>query len=287
MTIDQKGILWTDVDGHGLGRIDPRTGSIDFYPAPPGMGHVGASIDVDGHGKVWVGTDGGVIRFDSETKKFEKFFSLKTNGRTYGVSGDPDGNGWWTEFAVDRVGTADPITGKVREVTIQPPWVKNEEDLRTPEDREFYESIGVKTWGSVHMHLGAQAPRRMAYDPNGHTVWVANFVGDNVASIDTRTLATRYYRSPFFGGMAYKVDVDNYGNVWTNLHSDDRLLRLEPKTGKWTAFQLPTNGCETRNVWVDRKRDEVWTPCSRTNRVNRLQFRTAQEIQAQKSAAMQ
>src|SRR6266446_3715138 len=56
------------------------------------------SIDEDRHGFIWAATGRGAVRLDRETKEFAEFISLTPGLVSYGMAGDHDGNGWWTEF---------------------------------------------------------------------------------------------------------------------------------------------------------------------------------------------
>jgi len=49
--------------------------------------------------------------------------------------------------------------------------------------------------------------------------------------------------------------------VWTNLMTDDRVVRFDPRREQWTVYQLPSIGCEPRNIAVDDVRGDVWVPC--------------------------
>jgi hypothetical protein len=112
----------------------------------------------------------------------------------------------------------------------------------------------------------------MGADKKGDSVWAANFKGNNLARVNIHTLETRYYRLPMLG-HPYRVDFDVDHNAWTMTHSDDRVLKLNPKTGQWTVFQLPTNGCEQRHMTFDQQRNEFWSTCYRAAKIVRIQFR--------------
>lgn len=159
------------------------------------------------------------------------------------------------------------------------------EDTTTARDREFYESIGALTWGGINMVPGAQAPRRMGTDKFGDTLWVANFQGENLARIDIRTRDATYYRLPI-RSHPYRVTADKDHNAWTSSMGDDWLLRLNPDTTEWTMFQLPVLNCDSRYLWIDHGRDELWVPCARTSQAIRMQFRTADELRALADGAM-
>jgi len=155
----------------------------------------------------------------------------------------------------------------------------------TAQDRQFYESIGALTWGEINMVPGAQAPRRMGSDKNGDVVWIANFQGENLARINTRTLDTKYYRLPI-RSHPYRVTPDNDHNAWTSMMGDDWLLKLKPDTEEWTMYQLPVLNCDSRYLWIDHARNEIWVPCGRTSQAVRMQFRTSAQLQALADGAM-
>ena len=278
---DQDGILWFDTNG-SLGRIDPSTDTIELLTPPRGMGSgVSVTVDADGDGKIWGGTRYGSIWFDPDTEEWKHLQNVTpADGFTYGMTGDADGNGWWSQFNAERVVKGDPRTGESTEFIMRPPWMADRENVMTPADRTFYESVGALNWGGINSVPGAQAPRRLGADRNGDTVWVPNYLGMNLAKINIRTHETTYYPLPI-NGNPYFVVVDKNHQVWANLLSDDRVVKLDPATEEWTIYQLPSIGCETRNIAVDDIRGDIWVPCARTSRVARLQFRTAAEVAAQ------
>ena len=266
-------------------RIDLVNETLETFTPPPGMsnGFV-LHIAPDAAGNAWLGTHFGGIHLDPATKTFRLFLDpTLRDGFTYGVATDRRGNGWFAKYGADRVGFADVQSGETHEIEMRPPWLLDDEELLTAADRAAYEAMGVGTWGGINMVPGRQAPRRLGYDPSADVVWVANNNGDAVVSIDAKTRVPTYYRVP--RPLApYRVDVDNDSNAYVASLIDDVVLKLNPSTGQWTTFRLPTIGCESRSIFVDRQRTEVWVPCDRTARVVRLQFRTPAQIQALKDA---
>jgi streptogramin lyase len=276
---DQSGIIWFDGGDGSLGRLDPKTEAFEIFTPPLNMGSGQlTTVDVDAHGKIWGATQGGAKRFDPVTRTWMFFESVThTRNFVYGTAGDAEGNGWWTQYTADRVVKADPKTGKTYEVVMRPPWV-NEEDVTTAADREWYTSMGVMTWGNINTIPYGQQPRRLGADKRGDSVWVPNNAGNNLAKINIHTLETKYYPVQ---GNPYFVTVDKDSNVWTNLFADAKVARFNPRTEQWTYYTLPSR-CESRNISVDDIRGDVWVPCANTSRVIRLQFRTAEQIQALK-----
>jgi streptogramin lyase len=292
MTRDEKGIIWFNLNNGrgGLGRLDPKAERIDVYLPPQGMSPTGGAttVDYDGKGKIWASAPDGALRFDPETEAFTEFKSVtyKTangTGVTYGAAGDRDGNGWWAEMTLDTIGKGEGATGKSGEVKLAP--VKEEMDRVTPEARKFYETYNQPDFNNPFPW--AQGPRRMGTDKSADVLWVGNSWGANLARIDTRTNETTYVPLPG-GQQPYHVAVDKSHNAWTNVWGADRVMRYDPKTSTWTAFDLPTRGAEPRYVSLlerDGAPMQVVLPYFRARKVAVMTLRSESDLQTLKTQA--
>jgi streptogramin lyase/mono/diheme cytochrome c family protein len=292
---DAHGILWLNLIGTGpngqgsLASLDPKTEKFQIFPAPKTMN--GTSVDVDGKGKIWVTAVPGALRLDPDTGKFSEFNSVHFltpmgNGRPYGVAGDSLGNGWWSEMALDIVGHGDTETGKSSEVVIPPvPGIK---ELYTAEQMQMFNMTGNEYHNSLPW---VQGPRRMAADKNGDYVWVCDFWGGTMAKIDIRTQKSTLVPLPNpETQQPYQAAVDSNHNAWTNLMNTDQVLKYDVKTSKWTQFQLPSLGTETRYMSIDEHSGtlQVILPYFRTRKIARMTLRSPEEIQAlQKQVQLQ
>ena len=105
-----------------LGRLDPQTGKIAYYPVPPEynddtvqLNFTGLRYDVDG--KVWtksVGTQH-IFRLDLATKTWERFhptdeLTTVKNAAVYQVIADSQNNLWMAEFTQGHLGKIDAKT---------------------------------------------------------------------------------------------------------------------------------------------------------------------------------
>jgi streptogramin lyase len=290
MTRDPKGIIWFNLNNGrgGLGRLDPKTERIDVYLPPAGMSQTGGAttVDYDGKGKIWSSAPDGALRFDPETETFTEFKSVtfKTangTGITYGAAGDRDGNGWWAEMTLDTIGTGDGASGKSQEVRLAP--VQAEMDRVSAQERKFYETYNQPDFNNPFPW--AQGPRRMGTDKNADVLWVGNSWGANLARIDTHTHEATYVPLPG-GQQPYHVAVDKRHNAWTNLWGADRVLRYDPKTSSWTAFDLPTRGAEPRYVSLLEREGapmQVVLPYFRARKVAVMTLRSEQDLAALKA----
>jgi streptogramin lyase len=292
MTRDPKGTIWFNVNNGrgGIGRLDPKTERIDVYLPPQGMSQTGGAttVDYDGKGNIWSSAPDGALRFDPATETFTEFKSLtyKTangTGVTYGAAGDRDGNGWWAEMTLDIIGKGDAASGKAQEVRLAP--VKEEMDRVTTDARKLYETYNQPDFNNPFPW--AQGPRRMGTDKNADILWVGNSWGANLARIDTRTHETTYVPLPG-GQQPYHVAVDSRHNAWTNLWGADRVMRYDPSTSTWTAFDLPTRGAEPRYVSLlerDGAPTQVVLPYFRARKVAVMTLRGEADLTALKAQA--
>ena len=281
IVIDQKGRAWFNSSG-GLGMINTKTLEMERYQPPKGMAATAGTLDVASDGTVCVSTNTGALGFDPDTKQFKSFVSKNPSeqGRTYGVAVDSHGNCWWAQMNYNKLGIGNLKTGESTELSLEP--VRGMDSLLTDRDRKVFAEFG-SDWNSAT--LLQQAPRRLGGDKEGN-VWVANWWGNNVAKIDSRTHKVTYYNYPNAGHFPgiYDTTIDKNGMVWMNLMDTDRVARFNPGTEQWSEFQLPSLGTESRFIAVDNHKApvEVWVPYWRTHKVARIQFRTPEQLQAQR-----
>jgi streptogramin lyase len=290
---DQKGFIWSDIQSRPgtLLRSDPRTGEHEVFTPPKGMSGVGAWVNMDGKGRVWANANSGAIMFDPETKEFREFKapsprSPDGSSSGYGVAGDRDGNGWWSQFSIDIINKADPNTGKVESIRF-PPRETAAVRAFAGDDRAVFELAGSDAflWATPW----SQAPRRMAGDLNGEFIWVPLWHGQSVASVHIKTHEIKYYPIPTLDGGPYELKVDKDHMVWVDFMNSDTVGKLDPKTGKWVEYHLPTLGAETHSIGIldTRGPTEVTLAYFRAGKVARMQFRTAEELRALKAQVAQ
>ena len=283
---DRAGNLWFDINPgrRALGKLDTATEKITIYQTPTCMSPVGGAvtIDVDGKGMVWASTPSGAVRFDPVAEKFTEFKSSipernpRGSGATYGAAGDRDGNGWWAQMAMDTVYRGDVATGKATEIKM--PDVKV--DRMFGADRAFYEA--VSDLGFNAPLPWSQGPRRMGTDKNADLLWVGNSFGSSFAKINTKTLETTIIPLPDPAMQAYHIAVDSKHNVWGNLWTSDRIVRLDPGTSAWTIFDLPVRGTEIRHIALLERGDKISVvmPVYRTSQMGVMTLRSEAELAA-------
>ena len=155
----------------------------------------------------------------------------------------------------------------------------------TAEEQKFYQTYNQPDFNSPLPW--AQGPRRMGTDKNADVLWVGNSWGANLAHIDTHTHAVKFINLPG-EQQPYHVAVDSHHDAWTNLWGADRVMRYDPDTDKWTAFDLPTRGAEPRYVSLLERNGQdmqVVLPYFRARKVAVMTLRSETELAALKSQA--
>jgi sugar lactone lactonase YvrE len=263
-----------------LGVIDPRTGKAESYAVPQEMPGVGGWINEDGAGGIWASTGTtkggeGALRFDRKTKRFEQFKSL-SQGFTYGVAGDREGNGWWSQINSDIICHVDRKTGKVWELKL--PFTWGGAPFLKPGDMTKEEFLKI-TVGIQGFQGNTQMPRRLKADLNADAVWIGNWSGNNLMRIDTKTKEFKFFPAPAAGMSPYDVGIDSSHRVWVGLQNGDEVARFDPDTEKWTIYPLPTKGVSPRNLMLVEREGhiEILLPANDAHKVVRLLPRTAED----------
>jgi streptogramin lyase len=249
---DHTGKIWFDTMYQGsLGSLDPKTGEIAYYPLPPEynddrvqLNFTGLRYDVDG--KVWtksVGTQH-IFRLDLATNTWERFHptdqlppNLKHAG-IYQVMADSKNNLWMAEFTEGHLGKLD---AKTKEVT----WYATP----TPKARA----------------------RRMQIDDQDR-ILVTEYRTSKVALFDTKTekYLAEYSLPPYT--FPYRANFDKNGELWASTMSTDRVVRLDPKTGKSVQYLMPSD-TNMRTVFVDNSTTPVtfWVGSNHDHRIVKVE----------------
>ena len=119
----------------------------------------------------------------------------------------------------------------------------------------------------------------MDSDPNGDAVWVGLFWVSRLAKIDIHTKKVTEYKLPQEYQYSYIYDtvVDKNHMVWFNMANADRIGKFNPVTEKFTFYELPTRGTDSRHIWVDNRTDppSLIVPYTGSNKIAPVQFRTS------------
>jgi virginiamycin B lyase len=216
LVVAADGLVFYTGNGNGtIGELDPRTGRVTQHKAPSGGDPHTAILGPDG--SIWFTVQGGgrIGRLDRKSGRITEY---KTSGSPYGLALDKQGNVWFCRVSADSLGRLDPKTGQITTLATGP----------------------------------GSRPRRIAAAPDG-TLWVTYYGNGRLGHVDPIAgKVLREYDLPAgTGGGPYAVTVDAKGRAWVNEIQTDTVALLEPATGKFRVFQLPSQGVGIRKAIVD------------------------------------
>jgi streptogramin lyase len=212
-----------------IARFDPKTGDLRVYPIPKEMLNgatqlskaTGTASKVDG--KVWTQNAGMVAihRVDTKTGAYEVFDPFvgrpkSENHNLYDVLADAQNNAFFVDFAKEHVGRIDAKTGKI-------------ELFKTPTERS--------------------RPRRGNMDAQGR-FWFGEFGAGRIGVFDYSKKEIREWKGPTPWSGLYDAMPAKNGEVWSGGQLNDRVWRLDPRSGQIIEYLLPRQ-TDIRHGFVD------------------------------------
>jgi virginiamycin B lyase len=219
LVVDKTGFVWASEPwARNLDRLDPQTGKITQVPiAGGGIGNFGLGSD----GFIWNNSGGQVQKLDPETGKALQQYPLQTTS-SYDNLLSYDGNYW--------AGSGPARYGNTAELL----------DIRTGK------------WLNLNTGVHMATAKRGGFDPYGNA-W---FGGGDGALVELDAKAGRIVEhwpptAPSPLTDFYEAMPDKNGEVWAGVLHGRQMARLDPRTEKWTVYELPEPFAYDRYNWID------------------------------------
>ncbi len=142
---------------------------------------------------------------------------------TYGIAVDSQGNGYFADIAGGNIGRVDAKTG---EIAIYPTPTRD------------------------------SGPRRVFTDSQDR-LWFGENYASKLGMFDTRTKQMKEWTPPVPWSGCYPAVVDKNREVWTDGMATDYVYRLNPGTGQFVQYLLPTQGANLRKIDADNSTQPV------------------------------
>ncbi len=285
------GMLWySDFGQQNLGMLDPKTGKVTQYAVPankPGYITGELELDQDPDGNLWLANmfQGQIDRFDRKTKTFTTYPvpaathpDFTQESMVMPVHSSVDGKVWTNNQDDHSFRGLDVKTGTFQSLG---PYYYPGSTTHTFNAYGMVSDSANTLWlmdfgGAAIAHFTPAAnafkiiqtptplshPRRGRVDDKTGLFWFAEYGANRIGMYDTKaddgTIKEFELPTPF--DSPYDVVADKNGDVWTGSMVTDRITRLDPSTGQFAEWQLPTD-TNTRRVWVDNSTSTVtfWT----------------------------
>ena len=282
---DRSGTIWISTDGRGLNKFTPGNRYVKEYPFDK-YGHLinhRWSLAEDNHGKIWIGTEDGLISFDpvNESFKVEKFKSnitglIKDKTGTLWISERKTGNLFFKKDGEEKFNRFIDSKGKV--------FAKELSFMSNSRDGNIWLNTGnrilklypgqnkVEEVTKFDTDIGA-----LCEDKTG-LLWIGTDVGLIRYDIKNKTSTRFSYDaedSSTIGGNAVgDIFEDGLGNLWiianSTLNKFDRVsqkcLRWSGKVGLPLGFFKATDDAYG-NLWIFNGNAIKYNPGTRETKV--------------------
>ncbi len=294
LTVDREGVVWfTESNASKLGRFDPRTDTFSEY-AVPGVGDMWG-ITVDLSGAVWLtqyslkgsvspggaiepGGNGRLIRFNSSDNNFTVIPIPTPGSFPFRIISDTEGRLWFTELLGNRIGSYDPLSGKLDEYVV-PTQFAGPADLTfgshgtlwfTEAYNESVATFNLQTKVFNEYHFSSIDPTQYVGSPVGIAVtpdgivWVADHGGNWIVKFNSTSQQITRYPTHEPPPQVYPISIpndlliDGVGRVWFAEHGGNSVGYLDPTAQTMFEFAIPTGPISTA-LWIALAPDgNVW-----------------------------
>jgi virginiamycin B lyase len=257
-----------------LGRLDPKTGSVERIPLGDGSRPHGVIVGPDG--AAWV-TDSGlnaIVRVDPQSKEVKtwKLPKDRPDANLNTPAFDGKGRIWFTGQA-GIYGRLDPKTGSM-DVWDAPKGRGPYGIDATPAGDIYYVSLAGSFLGKPDLETGETTviepktpqagPRRVWSDSKGR-LWVAEWNAGNVSVYDPGAKDWKVYKLPGEQPHAYAVYVDDQDKVWLTDFTANAIVSFDPGTERFESFRSDKENAAVRQLLG--RAGEVWGAESGTDRL--------------------
>ena len=260
------GTVWYTGQRTGvLGRLDPKTGTVERIPLGKDSAPHGVIIGPDG--SAWV-TDGGqnaIVRVDPISKEV-KAWPLppsRAGANLNTAAFDGEGRIWFTG-QTGIYGRLDPATGKM-DVWDAPRGIGPYGITATPSGQIYYVSLAGSFLGKPDMETGETTviepktpdagTRRVWSDSKGR-LWVSEWNTGNLSLYDPASKTWTVHRLPGDEPHAYAVYVDDRDKVWVSDFGANAILNFDPTSERFETF--PSDKPDAAVRQLNGRAGEVW-----------------------------
>jgi streptogramin lyase len=243
LALDDEGNVWfTELTPGKLGELTPSSGNIieTNIPAGPGdipCGPVGVTVAKDG--TVWTTCEfsNQIDEYFPQNGTFTGYDLPVVYSAPVQILFDGEGNLWFTASDAGMLGFA--VTSQLRSGT------SDGISEFAPLNQTYVITIDNSLLPSGHVRTSISVPSRMAFSPDGNSIWVTDHASGSFDRYDigTKTLV-RYFTSrpppgSYEDSLPNGIAVDSAGDVWIAEHYGNRIAELNPSTGSLTEYPIP------------------------------------------------
>jgi virginiamycin B lyase len=286
VVVAPDGMAWYSDFGQELfGELNPNTGKVTVFKLPelkPGYLTGSLDIELDKTGNLWLAMmyQGGIARFDRTTHAIKEWRVQPAGNPQYTQesfvmpwSSNVDGKVWTNNQDDHSFRRLDLATGKM-EMIGPLDYMDGDKKLTMraygmaadSHNNLWVLPLSQESIGRIDAQTGAltafptptkgSGPRRGRLDVHD-VLWFAEYNANKIGRYDTVSNDGTIQEFPLPPWtQPYDAVSDKNGDVWTGSMLTDRIVHLDPRTGKSVEYMLP-NDTNIRRVFVDNRTTPV------------------------------
>jgi streptogramin lyase len=278
VVLDREGNVWySDFGQMFLGKMDPKSGKVTQYPIPvvkPGWSEGTLDLELDKDDNPWVGVmyQSAIAKLDRKTGKFRMWSTPKEWDTDAGQLGHIAIEGTHSD---NKVWIKNSDGGHIYRLDLASNTMENLGAFKDPRSGKRIGTYGIHSDVQNNAYLldfsagnivkidaktkketvyltptPNSTPRRGRVDDQGR-LWFAAFRGMAIGMFDPKEGAIKEWKVPSAWSSPYDAiysGVDN--SAWTGSMLNDRVSRLDVKSGEYIEYQLP-RPTNIRRVYID------------------------------------
>ncbi|MHB8473389.1 MAG: Vgb family protein [Gammaproteobacteria bacterium] len=253
-------------------------GTMKTYNIDPTSGPMNLWVN-RADGSVWFSALGNYIVHLTASGQLTTYPIPSPNSMPMGVTGDSQGNIWFSEQFNGKIGVIRP-SGHIDEFDIPTPLSMPTGLTVDQYDNVWFAESGMgkigvlrKTGGfnEYNLPMGGH-PMGINYCPTQKTqgvVWFTETIGNSIGSITQDGKITQY-RLPTPLSTPMMVMEDMVGNVWATEMDKNQIARLRANRTTITEYAIPTRLSAPMGLGVDPNNGSVWFGETRGNNLGQL-----------------
>jgi len=227
LVVDKDDTVWYTGPGSRVAHLDPATGFVDLYPVLS-KGEHGIAVVMDSKGDAYFTAlqSNQIGKWDRKTDTTKMYLNPTPRGRPYGMLVDSQDKIWYAQFHGCIATRFDPLTEKFTEF----PALSQPCTMRR---------FGIDSKDRIWYGLWSNAKGKEG----------------RIGLIEPKNGKIEEFVVPLLFSTPYDVWVDNDDKVW--ITSDNRLIKFDPTTKKYTFYPLVESYTDVPKLSVTRQ-NALW-----------------------------
>ena len=220
LALDSKNNIWyTDPVSKIIGNYNPSDQSNQIYKIP--TQGILSGIIIDSSDNIWLidATSNEVLKFNPTVKNFTSI-NLGDNSQPLGITIDKTSGLVWIAEGIGKIASIDPNNYKINEYM---PTEKN---------------------------VTLATPTGIISDPVTGKIFVSEHDGYAVSVFDPLLKSFKKYTLDS-NGLPLGMVFDNYHNLWVAQHTLDKIAVVDPRTGQFSEFNVPSSNSFVQWITTD------------------------------------